>query len=832
MAFPIAGYKTEGPTFEVLKDGTVPGLHNLPATITCNGVTVEPMLRYKLIDANTANLVPWDYGETLTYAAIGTPSTYFPPIEFNRPTMGMGPYDRSVKFDNCHYYQASNTTFADVNLEDMIIEAVVRYQVGQGGYRNIFGKELVTAATSGDTGWTLWAYPGYHTWTLRNLTSTANMFTTTYVVDCWYHILAYINRDDNSTYGMNLFPNGSANTGANPIAIVDKNLANIRPFNLAALGNGGGTYNGGPWGGDIAYVAAWKRDNWLASGAAGQAEVLAIARERLARLAGYWPSVGKGTKVAVTAGRVSVAFLEKYNLDTEVRDLHRVGPHLLRYCSRKDRNNTIVSGLLIENTNIAFLAYTDCFLVDSVGWQMTTSGDSFGQLLYDGDMEASGVDAHWVPDGTAYGTLSKETATPHTGTQYLRYTCGSNGNYPMHKQEDILTIGQWYRLTGWARGDLAGGPWAIVYLGNQGAGSNDGSTTWKLFNALGYASGTKIALRNNGGPVNRYVEFDDLIVRPSYLSPSNEYDATSFIANSSDGDHGLTQLSGTLTATQYTFSIFAKVGNKNWIYLANDTVANATCYFDLANIAVGTAGAGCVGYIEDYGNGWRRCCIVFTATAAAHTVRFQIADADGDKTVTGDGTTINTYIWCAQLEKNDYMSSPVTNPSSNKNGASRYQDILRYKGDDGNLGGVGSDLQGTVMYDILLPNHIGYQTRCVLDIIDNPAVNQSDHIIEDIAPSALRSYVRSTGGTSGDVQSTTSLVDGYLHRLRQTWKTNETKLYIDGNLEATDTTVAIPDNLEAIYLGGSAWITTYDGSLGALAGLIKNFRIYKIPTTK
>jgi hypothetical protein len=314
----------------------------------------------------------------------------------------------------------------------------------------------------------------------------------------------------------------------------------------------------------------------------------------------------------------------------------------------------------------------------------------------------------------------------------------------------------------------------------------------------------------------------DTVTANDAAAPNKETTADALIADTTDGDHGVTQ-DITLTAVTWTFSIFAKKGNKNWLYISNDTVADATCYFDLDTPALGTSGAGVTGYIEDWGNGWCRCAIVFTGTAAAHTFKVQTADADGDKTVTGDGSTKNTYLWGGQAEIGEYMTSYVPTVAS---ATTRNADTLRYKGDDGNLGGVGSHQTGTLLCSILLKDYNSASDKYICTLSDGGA--SADRLtFRAYNTNVFRVLTAASGGNAGDTQGATDIYDDTVHTLRSTWQTNSLSIYVDSTAEGTpDTSIDIADNLDRIDIGQSQISTAQ------LNGVISNLRIWSFPTLK
>lgn len=138
------------------------------------------------------------------------------------------------------------------------------------------------------------------------------------------------------------------------------------------------------------------------------------------------------------------------------------------------------------------------------------------QLITDGDMESSGTSA-WIAGNSA--VLSKQTTNPQGGSQVLRVTRGSSSS---DARQEVLTIGQVYRVTGYARSD--GGGIAVPLVLHDGGTPFTGttSTSWQPFDFVFVATGTTIYLRNNATSGSNYVEFDDVVVSPDNYIRSDE----------------------------------------------------------------------------------------------------------------------------------------------------------------------------------------------------------------------------------------------------------------------------------------------------------------------
>ena len=100
-----------------------------------------------------------------------------------------------------------------------------------------------------------------------------------------------------------------------------------------------------------------------------------------------------------------------------------------------------------------------------------------------------------------------------------------------------------------------------------------------------------------------------------------------------------------------TFSVYAKSGTANWIFMFTDAQTASGAWFDLSNGTVGSTGTGDeVTSISDEGDGWYRCTLT---TLAAHNSGVSYANVElvsGDTASTAvTGTTV--YLDGAQLEE-------------------------------------------------------------------------------------------------------------------------------------------------------------------------------------
>jgi hypothetical protein len=272
----------------------------------------------------------------------------------------------------------------------------------------------------------------------------------------------------------------------------------------------------------------------------------------------------------------------------------------------------------------------------------------------------------------------------------------------------------------------------------------------------------------------------DTVTNNDATGPDGTTSASSLVADATDGDHGVEQ-DITVTAVKWCFSVWAKKGDKDWLYLSDETVANATAYFDLATPAVGTVGAGCTAGVEDDDDDWIRCWIVFTGTAAAHTFYIQTADADTDKSVQGDGSTKNTYLSDAQCEIGSYPSAPIRTAA-----AAVTRNALDVNRDVANIP------QGAITLEraFTLPDHTPDAARTIFSLSDGTT---DHHITASVAADgSIDVDSNEDGGNAGHVDIAGDYADGEEHLLRIAIGNGKLFARIDGGAWQTDATASLP----------------------------------------
>jgi len=177
-------------------------------------------------------------------------------------------------------------------------------------------------------------------------------------------------------------------------------------------------------------------------------------------------------------------------------------------------------------------------------------------------------------------------------------------------------------------------------------------------------------------------------------APDGTTTADGLIANTDNSSHFISYWSVLSADKTYTYSQFLKPGNKNWVRIIAyswDSSWSETgrhiVYFNISNGDIGltytTTYTNCSYKIKKLTNGWYRCSITFTVPSGTdlthNCVRVQIVDSNYNLLFAGDGSTINTYLWGAQLEELPFATSYIPTTTA---AVTRTAEVCRISGNN------------------------------------------------------------------------------------------------------------------------------------------------------
>jgi cysteine-rich repeat protein len=385
-------------------------------------------------------------------------------------------------------------------------------------------------------------------------------------------------------------------------------------------------------------------------------------------------------------------------------------------------------------------------------------------------------------DGPAeWATIAKQRfqqlagVWPTTATTYpATFTRASTAALPIYTDATSATALHWVG-SGWPRvakvedtGEVGrSGAFYAAAVTNKIIQSNAFATTWAKID-----SGDTIT---DNGATDPFGAATGELIKP---------DAT-------DGDHGVSQ-TVLHTAVAHTFSVYVDPGAYTWAYLSDDTVANATAYFNAATCTAGTVGAGATAHVDALqgsDGAWCRIGITYTGTAANHTLRIQCAEADGDKAISGDGATTACALSHAQLEVGTRPMLPVLTTTA---AATKAADVTYYT--------QAGTAAGTLFAYVLCPATDQLTATGILSLSDGTS---GESMVLGVAAAGDAPTWTITDGSAAQVAitGTTDIYDGAVHTLRATWSTTSNTLYVDGVSEGVPDTSATMPTTTRLYHG-------------------------------
>ena len=128
--------------------------------------------------------------------------------------------------------------------------------------------------------------------------------------------------------------------------------------------------------------------------------------------------------------------------------------------------------------------------------------------------------------------------------------------------------------------------------------------------------------------------------------------------------HGIIDIfAGIVSGTTYTWSVFAKAGERTIINLFDNSGSGGNATFNLTT-GVATLNSGVSASMQNYGNGWWRCRLTYTAIITGNfNVQVRLCDASGNSSYNGTGNQ-GAYIFGAQLEVGSVPTSYIPTVAS------------------------------------------------------------------------------------------------------------------------------------------------------------------------
>jgi len=277
---------------------------------------------------------------------------------------------------------------------------------------------------------------------------------------------------------------------------------------------------------------------------------------------------------------------------------------------------------------------------------------------------------------------------------------------------------------------------------------------------------------------------------------------------------------------KYTVSVWAKKpASTGYTYLEisneDDSGAGGFTFAQTFNLATGAVGSGTAGTvdstsIEAYSGGWYRCSVSFTGSSSTGEIYLGARQDDAVLTATNHTAGDKMYLWGAQVENQEMMTSYIPTTTA---AVSRAADVASV-----------SDTDGMWNWNAGLSLYVDYIVRKA-DGTETPIVHYADATNDNYVTfmNSGKLRVHTSGATqlgSDPFDTGFSTVAGTQYRSIVAMKTNDLHYASNGALSANlpDTSVDVPlksnaSNYSIKFFHGTGYATSG-------AGWIKNFRIY------
>ncbi len=180
---------------------------------------------------------------------------------------------------------------------------------------------------------------------------------------------------------------------------------------------------------------------------------------------------------------------------------------------------------------------------------------------------------------------------------------------------------------------------------------------------------TNLVLRSQEFDNSSWIKSNSSITANAATAPDGTLTADKLIEDNNNANHLVQQVISASSAS-YTFSVFAKKAERNWVVLksVNASFQNVKAWFNIDAGTIGTLENGATAKITNFSNGWYK--LEMTIPSYSTGSEFRISTSTGNGVDSYLGTTgSGVFIWGAQLEAGSYATSyiPTTSASVTRN---------------------------------------------------------------------------------------------------------------------------------------------------------------------
>lgn len=266
------------------------------------------------------------------------------------------------------------------------------------------------------------------------------------------------------------------------------------------------------------------------------------------------------------------------------------------------------------------------------------------------------------------------------------------------------------------------------------------------------------------------------------VSPDGSQNADEFSATSTSTSLMAVQDSFSVSSSvDYVISFFAKKGSVRYVQLFNGTgqvTGNPRTNFDLQDGNVAIQDSGHTSSIEDFGNGWYRCTTKVTTLSTTLQMYINgVSTSTASRSSSSSWTSgDNFYVWGAMIEQGSYATSYIPTEGSS---VTRVAD----KADQTGVQQVIGQTEGTMYLEFVPLDASSLQILFQIRTTGSTNVGQIDLRLQS---GAIRT-LGADGGSTNFSFSGGSYTVGTTYKVALRYKTNDTKLYINGSSAGSDT---------------------------------------------
>lgn len=286
-----------------------------------------------------------------------------------------------------------------------------------------------------------------------------------------------------------------------------------------------------------------------------------------------------------------------------------------------------------------------------------------------------------------------------------------------------------------------------------------------------------------------WIKSNSSITANATTAPDGTLTADKLVENSSNANH-LVQKAVVASNAVYTFSVFAKKSERNWVVLrgVNASLQNVKAWFNIDAGTIGTLENGATAKITNAGNGWYKLEMTIPSFSTGFEFRVSTSTGNNVDSYTGDGTS-GLFIWGAQVEAGSYATSYIPTVASS---LTRNADVISKTGISSLIGQTEGTIFVEEVYDANVANNGG---------VDDTLVSLSDGTTNNLisifhygagggVDRKVLFFIRLSNVTQAAYYSS-SLPSG-TYKIAMAYKNNDVAFYINGVQLSTDTSASIP----------------------------------------